>query len=344
MDREITFRKIAAGHYVNDETGVKITKTPARRIGRNGHRIAGWAVTAPSYRAGDGVYQDDPAELAFATTKADATIPATRIALATRERIADAYADAVGGYIDRVAVAYDDSDRLESPLNEGGPGTGADLIRAARRAWAAEDYDRAVAFIQEAARGYAALRQGQVEAAHHDALAADEKRAAEARYFAQQLPFAHRIREHREATGCGLREAKSYAVAEARANAEIEYACRARLAQMAAFDEAAYLSVEFTVARQTRSSQAAMAAGRRSVVDRAHADALTQEDALNGLPPAIRLGRLARYATLADEVRQQYRDGLIGDDGAALQLMDGLGVTYDGAVELLDAESTAALA
>jgi hypothetical protein len=106
MSRDITFRKVTAGHYVNDETGVEIRTTPAQRIGRHGHRVAGWEISAPSYRS-DGLLSRS--EVGFETTLKAATGPATIIALKIHAQIARDYAEATRSYLNRISIDIQDN-------------------------------------------------------------------------------------------------------------------------------------------------------------------------------------------------------------------------------------------
>lgn len=62
----MTFHKVTAGLYRNDETGIEIKRVPRRRLGRTGWAAAGWAIVI------DGRTVDQYATLKAATEKVEA--------------------------------------------------------------------------------------------------------------------------------------------------------------------------------------------------------------------------------------------------------------------------------
>lgn len=453
MDREITFRRIVAGHYVNTETGVEIT--------RDGRR---WHVQVPA------VANKRLRDMHTGSTKKEAQGVATRYARLIRDVVAAAYAAAAAEYIDREVAPYDDSDRGDDIRADGWP---QGLIWAARNAWAEGSYDRARAFAREASAWLAEARIVQVEKAHAAALIeaidrvedalddlvdrgyiypekgdADrrtiwkarrdlrnghyrqaygwvglvekavaeverqrEERAAATRQRADQFGeiFAPRVRDHRAATGCGLMEGKRAALVEAELLARLENACRNRdeVDRVEQFADAAYLSAEYSKARQTRSDYSAQLIGRQAVIDAAHADALREcpdvyvpcgepttwhdeqvgygvytqpcqrparhDDAIGhalvrypegtpeyaayaaelraelgkwvaGAEPVVVITDDQDWEGYADGIRAAVRAGQLDEWEATRALCRNLGVTTEGALELLAADSTASLA
>lgn len=129
------FRTIYAGRYINDETGVEIVKVPARRLGRNGHRVAGWIVTAPTL----GV----PDEIAFGRTKSSVLADAEERVEMVRPAIAKAYVEAVAEHVERAAQAAeavgaptwraDSARRMVDYAKTGTPGWLTSVIADVRR-------------------------------------------------------------------------------------------------------------------------------------------------------------------------------------------------------------------
>lgn len=91
---EIKFRNITGtGVRVNDATGIRITKAPAQRLGRNGFRKAGYVISS-----------DTDSAVEFETTYAKALVTATtRAAVILNERAAEA------------ELAYDEHARRQFP-------------------------------------------------------------------------------------------------------------------------------------------------------------------------------------------------------------------------------------
>lgn len=146
QDPTITFRKLSAGHYRNDETGVEIVKVPRKRLGQfeaNGYRVAGWSITAPTYSARSGLSRD---EVGFAATlKAAKDGDAARIALAARARIAEASDEA---HREHAVVEISRISRIAEKLGSRGARADiADKLDIARLALARGEYRRAASWV-----------------------------------------------------------------------------------------------------------------------------------------------------------------------------------------------------
>jgi hypothetical protein len=142
QDPTITFRKLSAGHYRNDETGVEIVKVPRQRLGRNGYRVAGWSITAPAYSTRSGLSRD---EAGFETTLTAAKTPATRIALATRDRIAQVSDEAHREYVTVETSRI--SGNAKKLGSRGARADIADKLATARLALARGEYRRAASWV-----------------------------------------------------------------------------------------------------------------------------------------------------------------------------------------------------
>lgn len=363
MDRKITFRKVEAGHYVNDETGVEVSKVPARRLGRNGWRVAGWAVTAPVFSNG----HLSRSEVGFETTLAAARKPAAQIAQATRAQAAADYVEAATEDVDRaarqvreavLAIADDETEWMR------------DKIASARASLLRGDSDRARAFARiaaDAAREQVAdlaLPDGRFTRQAHEVATERSGAAPDAEWAPMVVGRGYyRINAqghfnaayhhtgdvqsalnmlHEEAIDMNV----AYAVRHARLMREEEWQRSPKrqryvlLAERDAYTEAAwragltvddraYLHPAYSEARATRSHQAAMIAGQAAV--EAEDRALTAPGA-GGL------------AARVDEIRQAMWDGVTSARSASLLLMAEMGVTREGALALLNAPSTASLA
>jgi len=140
MIRRTTFRRIAAGHYRNDETGVEIVKVPAQRLGRHGHRVAGWSVTAPSLSDG----HLSRIDVGFDVTLAAAKEAAAVIIDKTCAQIARDYVAATASYLARLGVDAQDN------ANDEGWEESESLRSAAWNAHWSGNHDQARAFAREA--------------------------------------------------------------------------------------------------------------------------------------------------------------------------------------------------
>ena len=309
MERSITFPLTADGEWTNRETHVQI-------IRRNVDGRQFYEVTYP-VGGGHRMVWASARLLASARRKAEDVVRETRYAAAL------AYVAAAHEDIDRVVAKFEAASRAGS-LSAAAAEEIAGHLAAATRSMGRTDHDRGRAWANMAAR------------------AIDARTTTPERSRKIQL-----VREYREITSCGLRSALAMADRYLDTYAEMVGALRQHDYETASnrlFD-ASYLSPAYMRERATRSTVAAMEDGRRYVVGEAHAEALRMQPPAPVQPePPVVITDVQDWEGFADWIRDSLRRGVIGDDGALLALMGSLGVTYDGAFALLDAESTAALA
>lgn len=317
-ERQITFRKVTAGHYRNEETGVEIVKTPARRVGRGGYRVAGWSITAPTHSSNGYISRS---EVGFEVTKAAATVPATRIALATREQTARAFTEAWAELAEReVAAAHaaldpKTGDERECGAHYGEKGNRNDLTSETHTATCRRPQGHP-RFVQDGI-GHAPVKypQGTPEYAAYSAklhaALAEWRQVDEDPAPAQLLPTAD---------GRGFYNAA----------AQEHYNNAYRLTGDRA-SALARLHDEASAARSDHGVNCPAAYGAGECTN-----------TLDCRP--VQLGDLSDAAGFADRTRMQVRIGILTAPAAWTRLMAELGVTEEGAQALLAAPTTAALA
>ena len=320
MESPILFACAVPGEHYHRDTGVIIRRDDD----------GDWMVTVPTRHGRDVAYR--------------------------RQRFADARAagaDAVRGIRAAVAAAYTEAvaEEVDYAARRATAARGAGVLRGDAR-------EQQVSGLTSAAAD--AYRRGELAPALPWAAEAvdliDRLVAGRSR---QRRAEGGRVREYREVTNCDLLTALLAVRGQDEAAAYLEDALRSRDhdAVVTAFDTAAYLSTAYVRNRPYRSEMSSIIAGRQSLVDDAHGEALnmdcdaaarvgTEADA-SCYPPvvlAVTEAGLRDKAARVDTIRDAWNRGVVQTYVAVRLIVEDTGVTTDGARALLGAESTAALA